>query len=122
MTRLQKAIALRDRLVPWLTINGKIETVGNNRASCRAVTADLGDFGFMYRTPFNPAPWMEPVPKNHLEAVLLQQTGPLDLGYGLDVWYRNAKVMNLQWSTEGRTHLCGFRGGPWEEVLSSFLA
>jgi hypothetical protein len=41
-------------------------------------------------------------------------------GTNLDVWDRTlgeAKVCNLHWTHQGRTHVVTFRRGDWEQVL-----
>ena len=117
MTRLDRALALRDQLLVWLAAHGEWETIDEGRQNLRCIAAAAGDFHISYRTPFTLAPDSKLKPKNYRQALLLQQAGPLELGYGLDIWYQNRKVMNLMWSAREETHLAGFRGGLWEREL-----
>jgi hypothetical protein len=111
MTRLEKAIEMRDALVAWLPARGEPYMIGN----IRCVGATLGRFRISYRTPFS-GTLPQLIPANFLQAQLLQKRGPVNLAYGLDVW-DGKKVMNIEWDGRGRIDLVGFRAGEWETEI-----
>jgi hypothetical protein len=46
--------------------------------------------------------------------------GPLALGTNLDVWdetRRGAKVLNINWASDGAIEVVSFRRGDWEQIL-----
>jgi hypothetical protein len=41
---------------------------------------------------------------------------PKNLPYGLDIWWNN-KVLNVEWSDDGRTDVVSYKPGRWESEL-----
>jgi hypothetical protein len=114
-TRRARAIAWRDRLLPWLTAHGKPTT----RVGIFHVEATIGEFEIFYRTPFTRLPQRNLT--SYRDALRRQQTGSPNLPYGLDVFYRRLKVMNVEWNGHGRIDLMEFRAGPWEDQLARLI-
>ena len=117
MTRLDRALAIRDMVVPRIAKNGTPQTL----SGIHFLEANIAGIKLLYRTPFGNHR-ISLLPHNYNEALLLQRSGPLDLGYALEGWNDRRKVISLQWSAAGTTHLCSFRGGAWESALARALA
>lgn len=115
-TRLNRAIAIKDTVVPYLRQYGKLERTENGPAG---TFGEVGPFKFCMRTPFN-KPDLEPVhaPRNYGEALLMSQKTVL--GYQLDIW-RGTKVMSFEWDDKSM-NLISFRSGDWEEELTELLS
>lgn len=92
----------------WLEVSG-----------VRVMSANSGPFLFLYRTPFNNPEKVRPA-RNYVQA-LGRQYGT-NLPYGLDIYYNDRKVMNLEWDLTGRHCLVSYRRGPWEEELREMAA
>jgi hypothetical protein len=114
MTRIERAIIIRDALVAWLPHRGGPRTHG----PLRVIEATAGRFLILYRTPFSGA-LPKLVATNCREAQLLQRFGQPNLHYGLDVWADLKKVMNVEWDLRGQVDLVAFRCSGWEDELLS---
>ena len=118
-TRLHRALALRDTLLPWLRENGRHTEVSGHPT----LKAEAGQFLIMHRTPFSRLHDLPPAEqkdelKRYLTA-LYRQRDPR-LRYGLDVWLHRRKVMNLAWDGD-IVDLLSFAAGDWDTVLSRHL-
>jgi|SRR5579862_1386036 len=116
-TRKQRAMQIRDTVLPWLRLHGHMHGTGD----VRALAGNASPFIFVHRTFFC-SPVLQPRPRNFREAASLQVHGGTNLPYGLDVWYNKSKVMNIEWDDAGLVHLVGFRSGVWEEALLRIIA
>jgi hypothetical protein len=96
MTRKQRAIQLRD-LALFAIKTGGAQTCAAINLAMRERPNDLY---IHYRT----------VP--YLPASVLSRNLP----YGLNIWSGN-KVLNIEWSDDGRTDVVSYRPGPWEREL-----
>ncbi len=118
MTRLHRALAVRDAILKWLPGNSRSEDVGGMRVQ----RADFGKYMLMFRTPFGGS---FPAPRDYDMAVFVQQNGPMNLAYGLDLWEwvekdgkrRIVKLMNLEWGHNGEAALRGFHKSDWDSAL-----
>jgi hypothetical protein len=115
-TRLQRALALRDTLLPWLRENGRHTEVSGHPT----LKAEAGQFLIMHRTAFSglhdhlpPAKQKDEL-KRYLTA-LYRQRDPR-LRYGLDVWLYRRKVLDLAWDGD-IVDLLSFAAGDWDTVL-----
>jgi hypothetical protein len=43
--------------------------------------------------------------------------GKLNKPYGLDVWFKHKKVLNIEWDEAEGLSLVSYRPGPWEDAL-----
>jgi hypothetical protein len=50
--RRERALILRNAILPWLCEHGHDEVI----AACRVRTAEIGEFQLLYRTPFSGKP------------------------------------------------------------------
>jgi len=110
MSRITEAIAIRDRVVPFVQSNGIVENVGSGVS---VVIATIGELRFSLRTPFTRLPLF--CPASYTDAIVLQRTR-VNLPYGLDIWC-GKKVFSLQWDHDGTIDLMSFRRGPWEQKI-----
>jgi hypothetical protein len=96
MTRKQRAIQLRDLTLLAIKTGGAQACADINMA----MRERPNDLYIYYRTvPYLPA-W---VPSRNLP-------------YGLDIWSGN-KVLNFEWSDDGRINVISYRPGEWESDL-----
>lgn len=125
-TRLDRALNVRDHVIAWLPGNSRAELTGDaaNTFALRVQRAEVGQYMFMYRTPFSGS--MPPLKFESLHhAALFQSSGAENLPYSLDVWERYSKdghqrirkLMNLEWGHNGEARLVGFHSGDWDEAL-----
>ena len=114
LTRKDRAIAIRDAVLPWLQQHGDAVTVGG----ARFVAADLDKFKIMHRTPFGGRDQL--AARSYAEALYLQQHGSPNLPYGLEILSAGGKVMNIEWDDNGRTDLVSFRPEMAERFVEAF--
>ncbi len=106
-TRLQRAIEIRDTVIPVLRSSG--QSVGG------MLIGGIEGFGIWHRTPFS----RHSRPSRDLQH-RLSISGDRNLTTlpnGLDIWNDTGKVFNLEWDHGGRFKLVTFRGGDWEKSL-----
>jgi len=54
-------------------------------------------------------------------AVLMSRLKP-HLGFGLDIWGAQGKVLNVEWNDQGEILIVSFKRGDWEEeILAAVL-
>jgi hypothetical protein len=96
-TKLQRALAVRDAVLPWLRRHGALETVerGDGKLDT-ALRATIGGFDIWFRTPFKGS----------------RATLPDGLPHELHV----ADCMTLEWADDGRSAF-SFRTGRWDAAL-----
>jgi hypothetical protein len=72
----------------------------------------------IYTTPFQKLPGRGPAPEfaKYLAAQARQQP-PGNLPYGLDIWAAGKKVLNIEWSSDGRVDVIRYKPGDWEQRL-----
>ena len=101
-TKLQRALAVRDAVLPWLRKHGALDAVERTDGKLdTALRATIGGFDIWYRTPFKG----------------LRGSSPDGLRYELHV----AGCMTLEWTDDGRADFC-FRTGRWDAALLRTLA
>jgi hypothetical protein len=117
MTRLQRALIVRDAVLAWLRDHGITEIV----SGMRVLGGEVAPYRFIHRTPFTELP--DNLNRDYQYAVLLQERGrPVNLPYGLDVCLSGCKVMNLEWDNDGSPDLVSFAKGDWDGQLLDMVA
>jgi hypothetical protein len=125
MTRLERALAIRDAALKWLPPNEQPKLVHG----LRVVHVEVGTtYTVMLRTPFSGA-LPEPKVKGWGDAAFWQAHGTENLSYGLDVWERFEanghrrirKLMNLEWGCKGEVALVSFSTGEWDAAFLDAL-
>ena len=110
-TRKERAAEIRDVMLPSLLRYGHLVEREQSRHQGR-----FHEFRFVYRTAFGKL-LREPRPRAVLEAILHQQNGRRKLPFGLDIWYMEPKVLNVEWDDAGLIHVVYFHRGSWEDEL-----
>ena len=88
-TKLRRALAVRDAVLPWLREHGTLEAVGQSDGTAGpALHATIGGFDIWYQAPFSGSP------------------------YGL----RIPGCMILAWADNGEAEF-SFRAGKWDAAL-----
>lgn len=118
MTRLDRALIVRDAVLGWLRDNGREEVISGFRVR----GGEVAGFRFIYRTPFSRVPLNGLKPRNFGEAAILQRRGPVNLPYALDVWWGDRKVMLIEWAHDGSPDLASFTKGQWDSELLAAVA
>jgi hypothetical protein len=106
-----RVLAIRDHLLPLVRERGTLE---NQRGSVRQVGLQMDPWAFNHWTPFNelsPGEASSPGYRHALE----QQHTTATLPYGLDAWWRGAKVLSVLWADDGAFEVVSFVRGPWED-------
>jgi hypothetical protein len=104
-----RAIAIRDHLVPLIRAHGTLQEVSGMAG--RVATWSAQGFICALRSPFTP--WPAEVPVASFDQAILRQQGKQVLPWGLDVWH-GRKVLSLQWDDKGQVEVIGFTRGSWE--------
>ena len=108
MTRLERALQVRDQAVAFLKAHGQWQHTAHGP---KVLTAQKGTLRLVLRTPFKLLPRPKPTTR---EGALLAERAP-NLPYGLDIWQRPAgKVLNIEWDDNGAVELIGFMAGAWD--------
>jgi hypothetical protein len=102
-TKTERAIAIRDHVLPLLQANGTMQAVG----PMSVLMWHAEPWRAIYRTPFQRMPDKDPA--------LTRQMGKQPLPYGLDVWH-GSKVFSIEWS-DPDVRIITFKRGPWEDAL-----
>ena len=92
-----RALAIRDRLVPIVRERGTLEL---QRGLVRLVALRTGPWTIEHWTPFSELSPEEASSPGYRHAVERQRTKP-DLPYGLDLWRDGAPVLGVLWSETG---------------------
>jgi hypothetical protein len=106
-----RALAIRDHLVPLVRNRGAIEF---QRGAVRLVTLQTGPWAFAHWTPFNELDPGEASSPGYRHALERQHQGP-GLPYGLDVWHDGTKVLTVLWTDDGASEVTHFARGSWED-------
>lgn len=112
-TRLERAILIRDFLLPLIRAEGKIQRSGSDAS---VIWSRPGYCTAFFRTPFTTVASIEEEHRRRTRLISLGLASQPILSYALDV-YQDGKVMNLEWDTDGRTVLVSFKAGDWDSVL-----
>jgi hypothetical protein len=105
-----RALAIRDHLLPLVRKRGTLET---QRGSVRLIRLRMDPWAFDHWTPFNELSPGEASSPGYRHALARQRTTP-DLPYGLDVRH-GAKVLSVLWADDGAFEVVIFVRGPWED-------
>jgi hypothetical protein len=98
-TKLQRALAVRDAVLPWLREHGTLEAVGQSDGTVGpALHATIGGFDIWYQTLFS--------------RLRISSADIPELPYGLKI----PGCMILVWADDGRTDF-SFRAGKWDAAL-----
>ncbi|HEU0216413.1 MAG TPA: hypothetical protein VFQ90_07125 [Stellaceae bacterium] len=98
-TKLRRALAVRDAVLPWLREHGTLEAVGQSDGTAGpALHATIGGFDIWYQRPLGRS-----------RALSADSSG---LIYGLKI----AGCMILVWTDDGRTDF-SFRASKWDAAL-----
>jgi hypothetical protein len=95
-----------------LSIVRSVGSLERSRASSMA-RARHGDLNISYRTPFQRLPAMSPA-LAYMRALL---KGKENLPYGLDIWNKGKKVLNIEWRDGGEIEVISYLPGEWEWLL-----
>ena len=106
-----RALAIRDRLVPIVRERGALEL---QRGLVRLVALRTGPWTIEHWTPFGELSPDEASSPGYRHAVERQRTRP-DLPYGLDVRHDGTLVLGVLWSDNGASQVVAFVRGPWED-------
>ncbi len=106
-----RALAIRDRLVPLVREHGTLEL---QRGPVRLVVLRTGPWAIEHWTPFGELSPEEASSPGYRHAVERQRTRP-DLPYGLDVRHHGTRVLGVLWSEGGASQVAAFVRGPWED-------
>jgi hypothetical protein len=107
-----RALVIRDHLLPIVRERGTLEV---QQGAVRVITLQISGWRFVHWTPFNELSLLEASSPGYRHAVERQHTRP-DLPYGLDVFWREAKVLSIQWADGGAFALLHFERGSWEDA------
>jgi hypothetical protein len=111
MTRLERAVRLRDFAVAIVRARGAWGPFG----SSRALGFEGEGLSIIYRTPFQQLP-QAPEYHKYLAAVHALNSAE-NLPYGIDVWCDHKKKLNVEWSDTGQLIVVSYRRGGWEPEL-----
>ena len=106
-----RALAIRDRLVPFVREHGTLEL---QRGPVRLVVLRTGPWTIEHWTPFGDLSLDEASSPGYRHALERQRAGP-DLPYGLDLWRDGARVLGVLWSDDGASEVVVLVRGPWED-------
>ena len=90
-------------------------TLEVQHGAVRGLALQISGWRFVHWTPFNELSLLEASSPGYRHAVERQHTRP-DLPYGLDVFWREAKVLSIQWADGGAFALLHFERGSWEDA------
>jgi hypothetical protein len=112
-TRLQRAVAIRDHLLPLIRQHGTFQP--KNHPSFIQFIAR--GFEVYLNSPFLPLPKPRP-PALFYEDALLWQRAKLVLPWRMAILNYTGKVLSLEWDNDEHAALISMRPGPWEaEIL-----
>ena len=106
-----RALAIRDRLLPFVRGHGTLEV---QRGPVRLVALRTGPWTIEHWTPFGELSPDEASSPGYRHAVERQRTRP-DLPYGLDVRHDGARVLGVLWSEDRASQVVVFVRGAWED-------
>jgi hypothetical protein len=107
-----RALAIRDRLLPLVRGRGALET---QRGPVRVVALETGPWRFEHWTPFGELDPGEASSPGYRHTLERQHTRP-DLPYGLAVWRGETVVLRVLWADGGgASEVVAFVRGPWED-------
>ncbi len=110
--RLEASLRLRDVALNKLRSEGSFE---DTNIGPYLTWAGKGlEMGL--RTPFQRLP---PVPEAIKYFAAKTGDGSVNLSYGLDIWDKTRKVLNIEWNDPGEVLLVSFRRGDWEQKILS---
>ena len=109
MTKEQRAVELRDLVLPVVVRRGSWESMADACVTKINVLSyrDKG-FTIVYRMPFESIP--EAVP----DEIEPPPAANDKLPYALDIWY-GKKVLDIEWADDGRIALRDYKPGRWWE-------
>ncbi len=113
MTKKERAIQLRNLALELITARGTWVPMSGG-SHLLAFDDALSGLSISCRTPFHHVPQ----PPEYVKYVAAPDgyTRSRNLPYGLDVWWNN-KVLNIEWSDDGRVDVVSYRAGQWERDL-----
>ena len=108
----ERAIAIRDHLLPLLRAHGAAQKVGGTTG--HVAVWKVGRFAFALHSP--PNPWqVETPPSTAYDQALARQRPKPAPAWRLDVWHGD-KVMSLRWDDPGALEVATFVHGTWEDA------
>ena len=111
--RLDAALRVRDAALMKMRVEGLWEVTNIGRV---LMWKQMG-LRMVFRTPFNKLPQIP----EHIK-YLAAETGrsPINLNYGLDIWFNDKNVLKIEWDDSERVRLTSFRRGDWERKVLAF--
>jgi hypothetical protein len=105
---------LRVKIVRELALS-ILKTSGswNREGSINLLEARWDSLEIAHRTQFQPLP-SETVGMGYMRALLKAKA---NLPYGLDIWYRKTKVMNIEGGNGDEFQIVSYRPGEWESQI-----
>ena len=108
--RLEAALHLRDAALNKLRSEGSFKDTNIGPY----LTWAGNDLKMGLRTPFQRLP---PVSQTIKYFAAKTGKGPVNLNYGLDIWDKKGKVLNIEWNDTGEVLLVSFQRGDWEQKV-----
>ncbi len=103
--------AIREAALRVLRKRGNWSGVGNNKMLC----AEVEECSICYRTPFQKLP----EPPEAMRYWAAQVGRKIDFQYGLDIWFRHKKVLNVMWDDGADFEIVSFKPGEWEGAITA---
>ena len=112
-SKVARTLALRDLALKAVRERGAWEKAG---ITYLMMLRD-GEITISHRTPFQRSPELSDKTKYYLALL----GGPETLPFGLDVWHKRRKVLNIEWDENGRIAVVSFTPGDWELELERLV-
>ena len=106
-----RALAIRDRLLPFVRGHGTLEV---QRGPVRLVALRTGPWTIEHWTPFAELSPDEASSPGYRYALERRRAGP-DLPCGLDLRRDGTRVLGVLWIDDGASEVAAFVRGPWED-------
>jgi len=109
-TKLDVATRMRDIAVDLVADHGQLTTAKKGSGTITVTTYEDAHFAILFKTPKvdlsdpNAPAWINPK------------------GYGIDIWFDNAKKMAVQWDNDGPLDVHVFQSGDWMIELERLLS
>jgi hypothetical protein len=121
--REQRAVALRDKLLPLVQQRGQRHQYGcaGRTGALHLTTWECGPYTFVLREPFAPFGLStRPIADEAEEEGQRVSADPALLAFGLDAWLRGQAMLSLAWDVNGQTVVLAFQPGAWVNQTMAF--
>jgi hypothetical protein len=122
--RIARVTSIRVAAVNLIQAKGSWEPVRVRGEQRKVMGLRLGSLSMSLTTPFQKFHMEPPKIPDRIKgdyarygaAALMSRLKP-HLGFGLDVWGTDGKVLNVLWNNEGEIEIVSFKRGDWEEEI-----